>query len=380
MSVSTFGKRWSKERGFSLLVVAAGATVMLSMLGLAFDLGRMFIARTELQTFVDASAMAACRQLDGTATGVTQAHGTAQSGPLGDTKPNGWNFESAAVGPVTDTYSTAPNGRYDDYATASAGATNNYRFVSVRASGTVALYFIAVLPGMSTSQSVSASAVAGQQAVSSVINGGLTPFSPDAHNAGDSINFGFTPNQQYTLKWGNGNTTTCAGDAGFNPGNVPDKHGFVNLGQGDGTSNLRKAIVFGGWPNALSTPSEVDSGDTINDVSGNRGTSIFDALAERSNQDPDQTSRTWEQYKAAKTGNGRRVVTVAVNNPALASGSGSNGTVTVIGFANFLLDPAATISGSSGPICATYIGPGNLAGSGSGGTSGNDIYTVVLYK
>ncbi len=182
------------------------------------------------------------------------------------------------------------------------------------------------------------------------------------------------------MKWGNGNTTTCAGDAGFNPGNAPPDHGFVDIGQGNGTSNLRTAIVYGGYPNALTVPSVIDSGDQLGDITGNRGSSIFGALSDRSSQDPDQTSLTWEQYKAAGTGNGRRVVTVAINDPALAGGHGSNGHVTVIGFGNFLLDPSATINGSSGPICATFIGPPNLNGYGSGASDATVVYTTTLFR
>jgi hypothetical protein len=172
------------------------------------------------------------------------------------------------------------------------------------------------------------------------------------------------------------------GDIGFNPGNAPPDHGFVDIGQGNGTSNLRTSIVYGGFPNSLSVPSVIDTGsnDLLSDVTGNRGTSIFSSLAERSSQDPDQTSLTGEQYKAAGTGNGRRVVTVAINDPALAGGNGSNGHVTVIGFANFLLDPAAIINGSSGPICATYIGPPNLNGFGSGASNSTVVYTTTLFQ
>ncbi|HXA66702.1 MAG TPA: Tad domain-containing protein, partial [Bryobacteraceae bacterium] len=62
--------RRKNQGGFSLLLIAAGGSVMIGMLGLAFDLGRMFIVKNELQTFVDASAIAACRQLDGSQLGV----------------------------------------------------------------------------------------------------------------------------------------------------------------------------------------------------------------------------------------------------------------------------------------------------------------------
>src|SRR6202035_4315535 len=74
-------------------------------------------------------------------------------------------------------------------------------------------------------------------------------FAPDAHNQADTQNFGLTPGMQYTLKWGNDNATTCAGDAGFTPpGSTPSEHGFVDSGEGNGNSNVRQAIEYGGYP------------------------------------------------------------------------------------------------------------------------------------
>ncbi len=46
-------------------MIALTTAVMFGMLGLAFDLGRVFIVKNELQAFVDASAMASCRMMDG---------------------------------------------------------------------------------------------------------------------------------------------------------------------------------------------------------------------------------------------------------------------------------------------------------------------------
>jgi Flp pilus assembly protein TadG len=369
-----------RERGFSVLLLAVSASVLLGMLGLTFDLGRMFIVKTELQTFVDASALAAVKNLDGSGAGVRLAHAVATAGPLGATRPNGTNFDTNPITAVTDTYGTQLNGTYVDYNTAQGSSPNTYSFINLAATANVSLYFLGVIPGLAMQQTVTATATGGEMALPAVTQGGLTPFSPDAHNPGDTTHFGFIPGQEYTLKWGNGNTTTCAGDAGFNPGNAPDAHGYVNLGQGTGTSNLDKAIIYGGYPNSLSVPSVVDSGDNLSDVPGNRGASVFASLAARSAQDTDQTSLTWAQYQAAGIGNDRRVVTAAINNPALDTGTGSNGTVTVIGFGNFLLDPSATISGSSGPICATYIGPANLNGAASAVTDGTTVYTIALFK
>ena len=362
------------------MLLAVSLVVMVGMLGLSYDMGRMFITKNELQAFVDASALAAVTQLDGTRSGVQGANTTALAGPLGATKPNGYEFDTKVISTVTATYSSTLEGTYDSYDAATANDTNTYRFVKVTASAPLRMSFLPVLPGIPTSMTFSANAVAGQQPQTSV-TGGLAPFVPDAHNIADTTNFGFTPDRQYTLKWGNKNVTTCAGDSGFPaPENAPSAHGFVDLGQGNSTNNLRSVIVYGGYPNASSNPSSVAAGDPLSSASGNRGTSIFTSMAERSDQDPDQTSTTWAQYTSAGTGNFRRVVTVPVGDPASWTDTGSTARVTVIGFANFLLDPSSNISGASGSICATYIGPGNLTGASTGGTDGTKIYSNLLYK
>ncbi len=47
--------------------------LMLAVLGLAFDFGRIYIARNEAQVFTDAAAMTAASKLDGTEAGVIKA-------------------------------------------------------------------------------------------------------------------------------------------------------------------------------------------------------------------------------------------------------------------------------------------------------------------
>src|SRR5207237_1748643 len=134
----------------------------------------------------------------------------------------------------------------------------------------------------------------------------------EAHNPPEKKDLGTTAGTGYTVKVGNRNTTTCAGDAGFTPpGSPPSEHGFVDIGEGNSNSNVRSAIEYGGYPNPNSSPSSISAGDTLDGVPGNRGTSIFDALANRAAQDTDVSSTTWDQYKATGTGNFRRVITVA---------------------------------------------------------------------
>ena len=359
------------QQGFSLLLLIICIFVLFGMLGLAFDVGRMFITKNELQTFVDASALAASSFMDGTQTGIQSANSTATAGPLGTTKPNGYNFDTIAISNVTATYASTFAGTYDSYATASASSTNTYAFINVTASAPLNLNFLPAVPGVPMSLTVSASAIAGQKASSTASS--LKPFMPDGHNMADTKNFGLTVGQEYTLKWGNG-STTCAGDSGFADPDPSSQHGFIDLGQGNGNSALRSAIV-----NGITPTSPLTAGSSVAGVPGNRGSSIFSALSTLASLDTDD-SDTYPAYLAALqngTANGMRIITVAIGNPSSWSGNG-NGSETVAGFGNFLLDPS--YSGTSGAICATYLGPATMNGVSSGSTDGAKIYSNILFQ
>ena len=60
--------------------------LLLASIGLAFDLGRIYIVRNEGQIFVDAAAMAASAQLDGTSQGLTRARTAVER------LPDRWNL------------------------------------------------------------------------------------------------------------------------------------------------------------------------------------------------------------------------------------------------------------------------------------------------
>ncbi len=369
------------ERGFSLILIGLALFVMIGMLGLAIDIGRMFVYKTELQTFADNSAMAAIAKMDGTQAGVQAANATALTGPDGASLANKVNFDSTTISTVTTSYATTFSGTYDSYATASSPVTNTYRFLKVTASSNVALTFLPVLPGISNAYTVSATAIGGQhETPANFTTGALLPFAPDAHNQADTKNYGLTPGTEYALKWDNGGGSPCYGDnhpSVFTPpGSPPSEHGFVDIGEGNSNANVRTAIEFGGYPNSGSNPSSIATGDSLKGVPGNRGSSIFDALNTRAGQDTDDTSTTYAQYLAGGTGNGRRVVTVAIG--GTWNGNGNNAHTPILGFANFFLDP--TYSGTSGGICATYIGPASSSGTSSGGTDGTKVYSNILYQ
>jgi Flp pilus assembly protein TadG len=70
--------------------------LLLATLGMAFDFGRIYIARNEAQLFTDAAALVAVRSLDGSGSGVERAREAVAK------LPNRWNlgtqkFEAVAV-------------------------------------------------------------------------------------------------------------------------------------------------------------------------------------------------------------------------------------------------------------------------------------------
>jgi hypothetical protein len=60
--------------------------LLLAVVGMAFDLGRVYIARNEAQIFTDAASMAAAKQLDGTAAGLDRARAAVAA------LPDRWNL------------------------------------------------------------------------------------------------------------------------------------------------------------------------------------------------------------------------------------------------------------------------------------------------
>jgi uncharacterized membrane protein len=56
-----------------LIAMSVAMLLLLAVIGMAFDLGRIYIARNEAQVFTDAASMTAASKLDGTAAGLTKA-------------------------------------------------------------------------------------------------------------------------------------------------------------------------------------------------------------------------------------------------------------------------------------------------------------------
>jgi len=99
-----------RQRGFVLVVMTASAIALVAAMGLAIDLGHIFIVKNETQTYVDAASIAAALQMDGTSAGITRADTAATS--LSDA----WNFSSTVLTSPTVEFGATTTGTW--YATA----------------------------------------------------------------------------------------------------------------------------------------------------------------------------------------------------------------------------------------------------------------------
>jgi Flp pilus assembly protein TadG len=382
----------SGSKGMVLIAAALTIIFLVGMLGLTFDLARMYTAKNELQAYVDSASIAAAFELNGTNAGLDHARDKARN------YPGMWNFQSTRPQNITVGLSAEPGGPYVENPASPAGI----KYVQVNADAPVRLFF---LPGFSTlapvptaaylfligrDQLVRAVATSGQLLVSEFADG-LLPYSPDAHDPADKKDAGLMPGRMYTLRWPpNGQRDSksnwCDGDEIANfvtPGGSNDR-GFIDIA-GNGSSDIRDAIVN----NKQTRP--VAIGDTVVDDGGNRGTES-DSLRARFDQDYDTTSQTYQQYLSkiddvnynGPKGNGRRFVIVPVRNGntnevVTFGGFFLHGDVCKKGGDSLMGSPGGSGGANSSTCCAEYVGPA-IVGGRRGGSGELGAYKVRLFK
>ena len=347
----------SPRRGFTLLATGVCLVAMIGGLGLAADLGRLYIVRNELQAYLDGAALDAALELDGSTAGITRASAVVAA------STNRWNMGTLPfAGTVTD-FSAAASGPWES----SPSPADGYRYVRVQASATLSLYFLPVVVARRTA-TVNAKAIAGQVLKTNYPEG-LLPFSPFPHDEADP-NFGYTVGRRYTLRWGpnpNPGPNVCEGDNEqvwidkAEDGNASER-GYI---EETSSAVIRAAIE----QNYQTRPLAV--GDTVDMTGGNKQTQR-DSLIARVNQDTDNTSATFAEYEAADAGNGRRLVAVPINtwHPEYR----------VIGFAAFfLLLPSEYPHGGNKSFCAEFVGT-FVQGSRRKGSGGTGAYVVRLVE
>ena len=197
-----------------MLVTALSLVMLIGMLGLSADVGRVYIVKHEAQDFADLAAIASCRLLDGKQTGIDAAN--AELTTTANTIK--WDFSTQTFASAIRTieFSTAQTGPWQVTPTNGGGAKPfaNYAFVRITVTPTVNLAFLPAV-GTAFTQQVTGRAVAGITP-QTFPTGGYLPFTPFAHDASDPTgNFGFTIGQEYAIHWpGNLNSKNkaCAGD------------------------------------------------------------------------------------------------------------------------------------------------------------------------
>jgi Flp pilus assembly protein TadG len=360
--------------------MAVAAIALIGVLGLAVDLGHMFISKNETQAYCDSAALAAALALDGTTGGITNAKAAVTN------STNAWNFSTAGISNPTVTFATALGGPWQSNPNPATG----FSFVRVNATVPMQLYFIPVLVAQ-TVANVNSISTAAQVDLTS-IPVGLAPYTAVSTNT-TGPNFGLVVGSSYDLHWpqfnshrvGCGPTTPdycfnrppCAGESAASKTAVVSNWGDSNSGFWGSNSN---AVIAQEVLNLIQIQG-VAVGDNIDPILTNGTKQIEQSiLDERVSQDVDTTDNAVAGYLAA-THNGRRLLAVPVVDPT------SPTTTTVIGYGVFLLQadgqPSNYYKSSAAtgnePYCAIYAGTYNIGSPnpGVGGTSGGSRVKLV---
>lgn len=348
------------EKGFVLISAALGGLVLLGLLGLSFDIGHMYIVKNEAQAYVDAGAVDAALELDGTSNGINRAVAAVAA------SPNRWEFGSRSFTQRSVTFATSENGPW----IASPVPATGYTMVKVDVAANLSLFF---LPGSvnRSSTNIIASAVAGQ-VPKTKFKEGLFPFSPFAHST-VGPDFGLQRGQVYTLRWAanprltGGGGNVCAGDRSQAMVDIAQAQGGEERGFIEQTSSeLIRAAIIDDYQSVTRTV-----GDLVDMTGGTKQTQL-DALNLRINQDSDYNSPNYESYQ----GNGRRLVAVPINDGGTPPGT-NNRIVAVVGF---LLQRTGDYGNGGGQAwCAEYVGPW-VQGARNRGAGQAGAYVVRLIR
>lgn len=380
----------------SLQLLIILVPVIFGLMGFAIDLGRLWLIRGEVNQAASAMALAAASQMTGAAaTENMYMAATAALSGVGNRYNFGGTeiaFDPSMIACYTSVAGAASNDPNSAADCASPG-------VAVQASITVdaPLIFWSLLPGGETRLTKVASyAVAGMSAPLCTACG-IEPFAVAALDEADTVNFGFGDPAAagiYTLAFsctGNQTPTPLAGantrpvlpylivnryDSG---GALDEGHQAFRAGAAGlftpadpATPNPTGSPVPMAcmavndpaesiWPSAIppactgALPATVTSAlcgldSRFEDTSTVSGCSAYADIAPL--YLPDRDTATGVDAYASYTGNGRRVITVAVVRGPLPTAP--TGTMTVLGFRQFLLQP--------NPDATTFINPTDVNG------------------
>lgn len=358
--------------------MGACAIALSAAIGLAVDMGHMYVAKNETQAFCDAAAVAAALKLNGTLGGITNAQNAVAN------SSNTWNFSTTAITNYTVSFATDSTSTFSTTPTTGT----NYKYARVQATVSVPLYFLPIVV-TNTSSNVVSSATAAQIARTSFTSQGLAPFSVVSVDT-TSPNFGLTVGSDYNIQWPqyNGTRSGCNANGGVD--------NCFNRPPACSDSLASKQAVVSYWNSSTNgywgdNSASVLTGEVLNTVQSQPvsiGQSIFmsngnkavegPTLDTRANQDGNRADNSINPYLSSSTHNGRRLIAIPVVKPS------ASGTI-VIGFASFLLYTNNSSSSSfyqayngNEGFCAMYAGPYVQGSTDPGGSSQGGAYQVKL--
>ena len=362
--------------------MALASIVLFGALGMAVDIGRVFIGKSEVQAFSDSAALAATLKLDATSGGITAAQNAVAN------NANSWNLDTARVTNYQVDFATAPNGPWVKNPSPATG----YIYTRVQATAPVNLYFIPVVVSQLI-QNVNSISIAGQIAQTRLPQG-LGPYSAVGPDPTDIVNFGLVPGQQYDIQWpayngsrGGCSTSTpsacfvqppCSGESAAAESQVVAHWGASVNGYWGSNAN---STIYQEVLNVVQLQA-VQTGDNINMTAGNKNAEAT-ALDTRVNQDGDLSDDTPSSYLNNSSHNGRRLLALPIVTPVNVGGTAEG---YVLAYASFLLlsngDPSNYYTAGNGndPFCAVYIGAYTQDGAGPGGSGKAGYYKVKLVQ
>jgi len=344
------------QRGYVLVMFTLSLFFLLGVCGLAIDVGRMYVVKSEAQAFVDAAALKGAIYLatqPGDFTGATAAVTNLNQG---------WEFGTKTFTNVVTTYGTSDTATFVATPPGLGFAPADYKFIRVQVSATPQMYLMGAAIGQ-RGASITAQAMAGLKALTSVPGGELplSPWSRKHANPEDNNDpFGFKAGNQYTLRWKPpGNKSTCGTDEGSGVGDNQDWRGYCCTG---GNSAVSVADILAGGGTV-----PVSIGDAFPPLEATGQMQSID-ITTFINADTDTNAPNYNAYRAGGNGNNKRVVIAPVNDSMN----------TIVGFAAFFLLPAKQYNGQD--WCGEYIGafvqgaPSVLPGGGYG------VYRLKLFE
>lgn len=355
----------SDKQGYVVLATSISVFALIGMLGLALDLGRVYIAKSEVQAFADVEAIDAARFLNGRSSGFEAARAAVAA------SANRYDFGTQAIpsSAITVEFSTRKTGPWESNPSSNPVG---YGFVRVTARPSVNLI---IMPALNTASAIN---VTGQAVAAQIAQtfpkGGYLPFSPYALVASDPTgNFGMTVGQEYAFIWpGNAKQpNVCLGNQVNWPAyNFSDnsktngsERGYFEL---QSASDIEDAIM------GLIQSSPLAIGNSLS-MSNGRKQSTNKVLEDRAYYDTDQNNYLPNSSGFAPNynGNGMRLVTMPIN-----SGSTTSPPNRVLGFGAFLL-PLTYPNGGNRTWCAIYMGS-RVTGGSSSAFAGAGSFVVRL--